>query len=81
MGVLQGKMFPACFILISVYSVISVAAFTYLHLKTASTIEPYQHRFLLSALICNLSNLLVITPMLVEVKYFVLGLELFVGCT
>ncbi|PUZ45776.1 hypothetical protein GQ55_8G251700 [Panicum hallii var. hallii] len=66
-GNLQGKMFPAYFTLISVCSAISVAAFAYLHpWKTSSTIERYQLGFLLSALGCNLSNLLVSTPMTVE---------------
>ncbi|CAL4986034.1 unnamed protein product [Urochloa decumbens] len=66
-GSLQGKMFPAYFMLISTSSAISVAAFAYLHpWKTASTIERYQLGFLLSALGCNLSNLLVFTPMTVE---------------
>jgi hypothetical protein len=72
-------MFPAYFTLISVCSAISVAAFAYLHpWKTSSTIERYQLGFLLSALGCNLSNLLVFTPMTVEVKYFVHGLQLFI---
>jgi hypothetical protein len=71
-------MFPAYFMLISACSAISMAAFAYLHpWKTASTIERYQLGFLLSALGCNLSNLLVFTPMTVEVKYFVHGLQLF----
>ncbi|CAL4986019.1 unnamed protein product [Urochloa decumbens] len=66
-GSLQGKMFPAYFTLISACSAISVAAFAYLHpWKTAATIERYQLGFLLMALGCNLSNLLVITPMMVE---------------
>ncbi|CAL4990588.1 unnamed protein product [Urochloa decumbens] len=66
-GSLQGKMFPAYFMLISTSSAISVAAFAYLHpWKMASTIERYQLGFLLSALGCNLSNLLVFTPMTVE---------------
>ncbi|CAD6252382.1 unnamed protein product [Miscanthus lutarioriparius] len=66
-GSLQGKMFPAYFMLISACSAISVAAFAYLHpWKTASTIERYQLGFLISALGCNLSNLLVFTPMTVE---------------
>ncbi|KAG2564062.1 hypothetical protein PVAP13_8KG334000 [Panicum virgatum] len=60
-GSLQGKMFPAYFTLISVCSAISVAAFAYVHpWKTSSTIELYQLGFLLSALGCNLSNLLVL---------------------
>ncbi|OEL18293.1 putative beta-D-xylosidase 2 [Dichanthelium oligosanthes] len=66
-GSLQGKMFPTYFMLISVCSAISVSAFAYLHpWKTALTIERYQLGFLLSALGCNLSNLLVFTPMTVE---------------
>ncbi|CAN6308305.1 unnamed protein product [Urochloa humidicola] len=60
-------MFPAYFMLISASSAVSVAAFAYLHpWKTASTIERHQLGFLLSALGCNLSNLLVFTPMIVE---------------
>nr|BBD82320.1 unknown protein [Oryza sativa Indica Group]BBF89978.1 putative transmembrane protein 205 [Oryza rufipogon] len=66
-GSLQGKMFPAYFMLISVCSAISVAAFAYLHpWKTASTIERYQLGFLISALGFDLSNLLVFTPMTTE---------------
>ena len=68
-GNLQSKMFPAYFTLISACAAISVAAFAYLHpWKTASTVEPYQLGFLLSALGCNLSNLLVFTPMTIEVS-------------
>lgn len=70
-GSLQGKMFPAYFMLISVCSAISVAAFAYLHpWKTASTIERYQLGFLISALGFDLSNLLVFTPMTTEVNLF-----------
>uniref|UniRef100_A0A0D9XV90 TMEM205-like domain-containing protein n=1 Tax=Leersia perrieri TaxID=77586 RepID=A0A0D9XV90_9ORYZ len=66
-GSLQGKMFPAYFMLISACSAISVAAFAYLHpWKTASTIERYQLGFLLAALGFDLSNLLVFTPMTIE---------------
>ncbi|XP_062197470.1 uncharacterized protein LOC133900375 [Phragmites australis] len=66
-GSLQGKMFPAYFMLMSVCSAISVAAFAYLHpWKTSSTIECYQLGFLIAALGCNLSNLLVFTPMTIE---------------
>ncbi|KAJ1255339.1 hypothetical protein BS78_K263800 [Paspalum vaginatum] len=66
-GSLQGKMFHALFMLISVCSAISVAAFSYLHpWKELSTIERYQLGFLILALGCNLSNLLVFTPMMVE---------------
>jgi peptidoglycan/LPS O-acetylase OafA/YrhL len=68
-GNLQSKMFPAYFTLISACAAISVAAFAYLHpWKTASTVERYQLGFLLSALGCNLSNLLVFTPMTIEVS-------------
>ncbi|KAJ1255340.1 hypothetical protein BS78_K263800 [Paspalum vaginatum] len=60
-------MFHALFMLISVCSAISVAAFSYLHpWKELSTIERYQLGFLILALGCNLSNLLVFTPMMVE---------------
>ncbi|KAJ1276749.1 hypothetical protein BS78_05G238800 [Paspalum vaginatum] len=66
-GSLQGKMFHALFMLISVCSAISVAAFAYLHpWKASSTIERYHLGFLILALGCNLSNLLVFTPMMVE---------------
>ncbi|CAN6343285.1 unnamed protein product, partial [Urochloa humidicola] len=66
-GNLQSKMFPAYFTLISACAAISVAAFAYLHpWKTASTVERYQLGFLLSSLGCNLSNLLVFTPMTIE---------------
>jgi hypothetical protein len=68
-GNLQSKMFPAYFTLISTCAAISVAAFAYLHpWKTASAIDRYQLGFLLSALGCNLSNLLVFTPMTIEVS-------------
>jgi hypothetical protein len=68
-GNLQSKMFPAYFTLISVCAAISVAAFAYLHpRKTAAAVECYQLGFLLSALGCNLSNLLVFTPMTIEVS-------------
>ncbi|GJN05114.1 hypothetical protein PR202_ga22719 [Eleusine coracana subsp. coracana] len=66
-GSLQGNMFPAYFMLISVCSAISVAAFAYLHpWETASTLERYQLGLLISALGFDLSNLLVFTPMTVE---------------
>jgi hypothetical protein len=66
-GNLQSKMFPAYFTLISACAAISVAAFAYLHpRKTAAAVECYQLGFLLSALGCNLSNLLVFTPMTIE---------------
>ncbi|KAL5224200.1 hypothetical protein ABZP36_010839 [Zizania latifolia] len=66
-GNLQGKMFPAYFTLISVCAAVSVAAFSYLHpWKTASTVERYQLGFLLAALGFDLSNLVVFTPMTIE---------------
>ncbi|WOL03270.1 transmembrane protein 205-like [Canna indica] len=66
-GNLQGKMFPAYFMLTSVCAAISVAAFAYLHpWRSASTIERYQLGFLLSALGFDLSNLIVFTPMTIE---------------
>ncbi|ONM33372.1 Transmembrane protein 205 [Zea mays] len=78
-GNLQSKMFPAYFTLISACAAISVAAFAYLHpWKTASTVQRYQLGFLLSALGCNLSNLLVFTPMTIEVNVSrFLGIGLF----
>ncbi|KAL6654285.1 hypothetical protein ACP70R_007750 [Stipagrostis hirtigluma subsp. patula] len=67
-GSLQGNMFKAYFMLKSVCSAISVAAFAYLHpWKTASTIERYQLGFLIAALGCDLSNVLVFTPMTIEI--------------
>ncbi|KAG6524760.1 transmembrane protein 205-like [Zingiber officinale] len=66
-GNLQGKMFPAYFKMVSVCAAISVAAFAYLHpWRSASTIEKYQLGFLLSALGFDLSNLIVFTPMTIE---------------
>ncbi|KAI4987483.1 hypothetical protein ZWY2020_020283 [Hordeum vulgare] len=66
-GNLQGKMFPAYFTLISACAAVSVAAFAYLHpWKVASAVERYQLGFLISALGFNLSNLLVFTPMTIE---------------
>ncbi|KAJ3681349.1 hypothetical protein LUZ60_015838 [Juncus effusus] len=66
-GNLQGKMFPAYFSMISVCAAVCVASFAYLHpWKSASQLERYQLGFLLSSLSFNLSNLLVFTPMTVE---------------
>ncbi|CAM8928077.1 unnamed protein product [Rhodiola kirilowii] len=66
-GNLQSKMFPAYFTLVGVCCALSVAAFAYLHpFKTASTVDKYQLGFLLSAFAFNLSNLLVFTPMTIE---------------
>ncbi|RRT74449.1 hypothetical protein B296_00014140 [Ensete ventricosum] len=67
-GNLQRKMFPAYFMVVSVCAAVSVAAFAYLHpWRSASSIERYQLGFLLSALGFDLSNLLVFTPMTIEV--------------
>ncbi|TVU12259.1 hypothetical protein EJB05_45894, partial [Eragrostis curvula] len=67
-GSLQGMVFQAYFMLKSVCSAISVTAFAYLHpWKTALTIERYQLGFLIVALGCDLSNLLVITPMTIKI--------------
>ncbi|CAL9112454.1 unnamed protein product [Musa acuminata var. zebrina] len=66
-GNLQRKMFPAYFMVVSVCAAVSVAAFAYLHpWRSASSIERYQLGFLLSALGFDLSNLLVFTPMTIE---------------
>lgn len=66
-GNLQSHMFPAYFWLVSTCVAVAVGAFAYLHpWKTASQIERYQFGFLLSAFGFNLSNLLVFTPMTVE---------------
>uniref|UniRef100_A0A2P2KWW5 TMEM205-like domain-containing protein n=1 Tax=Rhizophora mucronata TaxID=61149 RepID=A0A2P2KWW5_RHIMU len=66
-GNLQSKMFPAYFLLVGVCCAISVASFGYLHpWKAASTSEKYQLGFLLSSFLFNLSNLLVFTPMTIE---------------
>lgn len=62
-------MFPAYFTLISACAAVSVAAFAYLHpWKAAFAVERYQLGFLISALGFNLSNLLVFTPMTIEVN-------------
>ncbi|XP_057966661.1 uncharacterized protein LOC131156755 [Malania oleifera] len=66
-GNLQSKMFPAYFSMVGVCCAISVASFAYLHpLKSSSTAEKYQLGFLLSAFAFNLANLLVFTPMTIE---------------
>ncbi|KAJ6798763.1 transmembrane protein 205-like [Iris pallida] len=66
-GNLQSRMFPAYFTVVSVCAAVSVAAFAYLHpWRTAAPVERYQLGFLLSALGFDLSNLLVFTPMTVE---------------
>ncbi|KAJ8503930.1 hypothetical protein OPV22_004816 [Ensete ventricosum] len=66
-GNLQSKMFPAYFMVVSVCAAVSVAAFAYLHpWRSASSVERYQLGFLLSALGFDLSNLIVFTPMTIE---------------
>ncbi|KAG0448985.1 hypothetical protein HPP92_027567 [Vanilla planifolia] len=60
-------MFPAFFTLVSVTAAASVAAFAYIHpWQSSSSLERYQLGFLLSALGFNLSNLLVFSPMTIE---------------
>lgn len=67
-GNLQARMFPAYFALVSVCAAVSVAAFAYLHpWRSASPLHRYQLGFLLSALAFDLSNLLVFTPMTVDI--------------
>ncbi|XVF72720.1 hypothetical protein PTKIN_Ptkin12aG0142900 [Pterospermum kingtungense] len=66
-GNLQSKMFPAYFSTVGVCCAITVAAFGYLHpWKSATTMEKYQLGFLVSAFAFNLTNLVVFTPMTVE---------------
>ncbi|MQL77632.1 hypothetical protein Taro_010041 [Colocasia esculenta] len=66
-GNLQSKMFPAYFSTVAVCLAVAVAAFAYLHpWRTASSTERYQLGFLLSSFGFNLSNLLVFTPMTIE---------------
>ncbi|CAL0300222.1 unnamed protein product [Lupinus luteus] len=66
-GNLQSKLFPAYFTLVGVSCAISVASFGYLHpWKTSSTTQRFQLGFLLSAFAFNLTNLLVFSPMAIE---------------
>jgi len=66
-GNLQSKMFPAYFAMVGVCCAICVTCFGYLHpWKAASTSEKYQLGLLLSAFVFNLANLVVFTPMTVE---------------
>lgn len=66
-GNLQSKMFPAYFSLVGVCCAVCVASFGYLHpWKTASSTQKYQIGFLLAAFAFNLSNLVVFTPMTIE---------------
>ena len=69
-GSLQSKMFPAYFSMVAVCCAVSTASFGYLHpWKSSSTAEKYQLGFLLSAFAFNLTNLLVFTPMTIEVYF------------
>ncbi|KAL3531525.1 hypothetical protein ACH5RR_010847 [Cinchona calisaya] len=66
-GNLQSKMFPAYFSLVGICCAVSVASFAYLHpFKSASSTEKYQLGFLVAAFAFNLSNLVVFTPMTIE---------------
>ncbi|KMZ62667.1 Transmembrane protein [Zostera marina] len=66
-GNLQSKMFPAYFLMVSTCAGVSIAAFAFLHpWKIASSTEKYQLGFLLCSFGFNLSNLIVFTPMTVE---------------
>ncbi|ESQ43819.1 hypothetical protein EUTSA_v10006236mg [Eutrema salsugineum] len=66
-GNLQSKMFPAYFTLVGSCCAISLSAFGYLHpWKSSSAVEKYQLGFLLSAFAFNLTNLLVFTPMTID---------------
>lgn len=66
-GNLQSKMFPAYFSMVGICCAVSVGSFAYLHpWKSSSTAEKYQLGFLLSAFAFNLANLLVFTPMTIE---------------
>ncbi|KAJ8440831.1 hypothetical protein Cgig2_000719 [Carnegiea gigantea] len=67
-GNLQSKMFPAYFTMVGISCAISVAAFGYLHpWKSSSTTEKYQLGFLASAFLFNLINLVIFTPMTIEI--------------
>lgn len=63
-GNLQGKMFPAYFSMVSVCAAICVAAFSLTHpWYSASSVEKLQIGLLVSFLVFTLSNLLIFTPM------------------
>lgn len=67
-GNLQSKMFPAYFSMVGVCCAVAVGAFGYLHpWKTSGATEKYQLGFLLAAFGFNLSNLVIFTPMTIEV--------------
>ncbi|GJN29435.1 hypothetical protein PR202_gb17661 [Eleusine coracana subsp. coracana] len=65
---LRHRTLPSLFGIDLAAAATSLAAFAYLHpWKTSSTIEGYQLGFLIVALGCDLSNLLVFTPMAMKV--------------
>ncbi|XP_051118945.1 uncharacterized protein LOC127243115 [Andrographis paniculata] len=66
-GNLQSKMFPAYFSLVGVCCAVAVGAFGYLHpWKTSSPSEKYQLVFLLAGFVFSLINLVIFTPMTIE---------------
>ncbi|KAH9608872.1 hypothetical protein KSS87_002361 [Heliosperma pusillum] len=66
-GNLQSKMFPAYFTMVGICCAVSMAAFGYLHpWKSASSTEKYQLGFLGFAFFFNLTNLVIFTPMTIE---------------
>ncbi|KAL8527241.1 hypothetical protein ACS0TY_005211 [Phlomoides rotata] len=66
-GNLQSKMFPAYFSMVGVCCAVAVGSFGYLHpWKTSGATEKYQLGFLLAAFAFNLSNLIIFTPMTIE---------------
>ncbi|XP_075491592.1 uncharacterized protein LOC142529823 [Primulina tabacum] len=66
-GNLQSKMFPAYFSMVGVCCAVALGAFGYLHpWKSSGAAEKYQLGFLLAAFGFNLSNLVVFTPMTIE---------------
>ncbi|KAG6436037.1 hypothetical protein SASPL_100918 [Salvia splendens] len=68
-GNLQSKMFPAYFSMVGVCCAVAVGSFGYLHpWKTSGSTEKYQLGFLLAAFAFNLSNLVIFTPMTIEVS-------------
>ncbi|KAL2481085.1 Late [Abeliophyllum distichum] len=68
-GNLQNKMFLAYFSMVGVYCAMAVGAFGYLHSrKTSAAAEKYQLGFLLAVFPFNLSNLVVFTPMTIDIN-------------
>eukprot|EP01018_Ginkgo_biloba_P027425 Gb_39605 [translate_table: standard] len=62
-GNLQGKLFPAYFSMVAVCGAICVAAFSFMHpWSSASSVEKLQIGLLVSSLGFTLSNLLIFTP-------------------